>query len=62
MTPDEFLLGAYFLNPEIVVHELHEQGAALKTKKSLSEVLVSLEICQCFKFAALIREKHNLAI
>lgn len=60
MTPDEFLLGIYFLNPEIVVHELHEQGAALKEKKSLAEVLSSLERCQCLKFAALIREKHRL--
>jgi|KBSMisStaDraftv2_1062788.scaffolds.fasta_scaffold00346_38 predicted nucleic acid-binding protein len=61
MTPDEFLLGLYFLSPEIVVHELHEQGAALKEKKSLAQVLASLEICQCQKFAALIREKHNLS-
>ena len=60
MTPDEFLLGLYFLSPEIVVHELHEQGAALDPKKSLSEVLNTLHICQCLKFAALIREKHNL--
>jgi hypothetical protein len=60
MTPGEFLLGVYFLSPEIVVHELHEQGAALRSKKSLSEVLSSLETCQCGKFTALIREKHNL--
>lgn len=60
MTPDEFLLGIYFLNPEIVVHELHQQGAALKEKKNLAQVLTSLETCQCSKFAALIREKHNL--
>ena len=60
MTPDEFLLGLYFLNPEIVVHELHEQGAALNVKKSLSEVLTSLERCQCNKFSELIREKHNI--
>jgi predicted nucleic acid-binding protein len=61
MTPDEFLLEIYFLNPEIVVHELHEQGAALEEKKSLAQVLNSLEICQCLKFAALIREKHHLS-
>lgn len=60
MTPDEFLLGLYFLSPEIVVHELHEQGAALEPKKSLAEILSALEICQCLQFATLIREKHVL--
>lgn len=60
MTPDEYLLGLYFLSPEIVVHELHEQGAALRKRKSLAEVLMSLETCRCPKFAELIREKLNL--
>lgn len=60
MTPDEYLLGLYFLNPEVVVHELHEQGSALNPKRSLAEVLNALESCQCNKFAALIREKHNI--
>jgi predicted nucleic acid-binding protein len=60
MTPDEYLLGLYFLNPEIVVHVLHEQGAALRNKKSLAEVLTSLEICHCTNFAALINEKFSL--
>jgi hypothetical protein len=60
MTPDEYLLELYFLNPEVVVHELHEQGSSLNPKRSLAEVLNSLERCQCNKFTALIREKHNI--
>jgi predicted nucleic acid-binding protein len=60
MTPDDFLLGMYLLSPEIVIHELHEQGASLKGKRSLSEVLATLDVCRCNKFTALIREKHNL--
>lgn len=60
MDPDEFLLGLYFLNPEVVVHELHEQGSALKQKRSLGETLDALGRCRCNKFSALIREKHNI--
>jgi predicted nucleic acid-binding protein len=60
MTPDEYLLGLYFLNPETVIHVLHEQGAALHKTKSLAEVLMSLESCRCVQFAALIRERFSL--
>lgn len=58
--PDVFLIDLYHLNPEIVVHTLHEQGAALKTKRSLPEVLKSLETCQCSKFAQLVTQKLAL--
>jgi len=60
ITPDEFLVGLYLLNPEIVVHTLHQQGSALHQKRTLPEVLTTLELCLCSKFVALIREKHNL--
>ena len=55
--PDELLIDLYHLNGEIVVHELHEQGLALKAGRTLGEVLASLEICKCTKFAHLIREE-----
>ena len=58
--PDEFLLEIYHLAPEIVVHELHEQGAALRTPISINQVLVSLETCQCTQFAKLMRERLAL--
>ena len=58
--PDELLIDLYHLNGEIVVHELHEQGLALKAGRTLGEVLASLEICKCTKFAHLIREKLAL--
>lgn len=58
--PDEFLIDLYHLNSEIVVHELHQQGAELKKPRSIDEVLTSLEICKCTKFSQLIREKLEL--
>jgi hypothetical protein len=58
--PDEFLIDLYHLNPEIVVHTLHEQGNALREKKSITQVLDSLRIAQCQKFADLITEKLAL--
>lgn len=58
--PDEFLIDLYYLNGEIVVHTLHEQGAALRKPRSISEVLVSLETCMCAQFAKLIRERLAL--
>jgi predicted nucleic acid-binding protein len=41
--PDEFLIDLYELNPEQVVHTLHEQGASLKRPRTLQEVLGGLE-------------------
>ena len=58
--PDEFLIDLYHLNGEMVVHELHQQGAALRTPRTISEVLASLEICRCAQFAQLIRERLAL--
>ncbi|HEX5434476.1 MAG TPA: hypothetical protein VFY05_09590 [Candidatus Angelobacter sp.] len=58
--PDEFLIDLYQINPETVVHELHDQGTTLKHKKTLSKVLESLERCQCLKFGKLIRQKFSL--
>jgi len=58
--PDEFLIDLYHINPEIVVHELHDQGTTLKNKKTLSEVLDSLEKCRCVKFGTMIRDKFSL--
>jgi hypothetical protein len=58
--PDEFLIDAYHLNPEIVVHALHQQGMALKQKLALSQVLENLRTARCNKFADLITEKLAL--
>src|SRR5215475_12879304 len=55
--PDEFLIDLYHLNTEIVVHELHEQGASFRKPRTLAEVLDSLETCRCKQFVQLIREK-----
>ena len=58
--PDEFLIDLYHLNGEMVVHELHQQGTALRSPRTISEVLVSLETCKCAQFAQLIRERLSL--
>ena len=58
--PDEFLIDLYHLNGEVVVHELHEQGAALRKPRTIGEVLAALETCQCTQFAQLIRAKLDL--
>lgn len=55
--PDEFLVDLYYMNGEMVIHELHQQGASLAEPRSIDEVLTSLEICQCRQFVKLIREK-----
>ena len=54
---DEFLVDLYYVNGEMVIHELHQQGASLAKPRSIDEVLTSLEICQCRQFVKLIREK-----
>jgi phosphopantetheine adenylyltransferase len=58
--PDEFLIDLYHLDGEMVVHELHQQGATLRTPCTINEVLVSLETCKCSRFAQLIRERLAL--
>lgn len=58
--PDEFLIDLYHLNGEVVVHELHEQGAALRTPRTINEILVSLETCKCTQFAQLVRQRLGL--
>ena len=58
--PDEFLIDLYHLNGEMVVHELHEQGAALRTPRTINEILVSLETCKCTQFAQLVRQRLGL--
>jgi hypothetical protein len=58
--PDEFLIDLYHLNGEMVVHELHQQGTALRTPRTITQVLASLETCRCTQFAQLIREKLTL--
>lgn len=58
--PDEFLIDLYHLNSEIVVHELHEQGVALSNPRTITEVLDSLERCQCKQFSQLVRDKLSL--
>ena len=54
---DEFLIDLYHLNGEMVVHELHEQGAALRAPRTMNDVLVSLETCRCTQFAQLVRQR-----
>lgn len=58
--PDEFLIDVYHLNPEAVVHVLHQQGSTLKEKRSLPQTLDVLRNMQCSKFADLITEKLGL--
>lgn len=58
--PDEFLIDLYHIDNEIVVHELHQQGAELKTPRTIAEVLRSLETCRCSQFVQLIRERLAL--
>lgn len=58
--PDEFLIDLYHIDSEIVVHELHQQGAELKKPRSVAEVLQSLEACRCTQFAQLIRKRLAL--
>ena len=36
--PDEFLIDLYHIDGEIVIHELHEQGAALNKPRTINEV------------------------
>jgi len=55
--PDEFLIDLYHIDGEIVIHELHQQGAQLTKPRAIGEVLHALETCQCTQFAKLIREK-----
>ena len=58
--PDEFLIDLYHLNPEAVVHVLHQQGSALKEKRTLPQTLDVLRNMQCGKFADLVTEKLGL--
>lgn len=58
--PDEFLIDLYHIDGEIVIHELHKQGAELRKPCTITEVLSSLEICRCTQFGKLIREKLGL--
>ena len=58
--PDEFLIDLYHLNGEMVVHELHEQGAALRAPRTINGVLVSLETCRCTQFAQLVRQRLGI--
>ena len=58
--PDEFLIDLYYLNPEVTVHTLHQQGASLRDKLSLPQILDILRKSQCNKFADLIAEKLSL--
>jgi predicted nucleic acid-binding protein len=59
-TPDEYLVEMYSINPEIVVHVLHQQGAELNPARSIESVLKSLEVCRCYAFTALIRQNLSL--
>jgi hypothetical protein len=58
--PDEFLIDLYHLNPEVVVHALHQQGSALREKQTLTDVLERLRIARCNRFADLIAERLSL--
>lgn len=58
--PDEFLIDLYHLNPEAIVHVLHQQGSDLKEKRTLLQTLTVLRNMQCAKFADLITEKLGL--
>ncbi|HEV2960185.1 MAG TPA: PIN domain-containing protein [Candidatus Angelobacter sp.] len=58
--PDEFLIDTYHLNPEIVVHALHQQGTALRERRTLPQVLERLRAAKCNKFADLITERLAL--
>src|SRR5262249_45534665 len=49
--PDEFLIDLYHLNPQAVVHVLHQQGSELKGKRTLPQTLAVLRNMRCDKFA-----------
>lgn len=59
--PDEFLIDVFYLNPASVVHALHEQGAKLREKRTIQQVLDNLRrVGRCDKFADLVIEKLGL--
>lgn len=58
--PDEFLIDLYYVNGEIVVHELHQQGADLNPPHTIDQVLKSLETCNCTQFTQLVRQTLDL--
>lgn len=58
--PDEFLIDLYYIDGEIVIHELHEQGANLREPRTIEQVLKALEVCRCNQFAKLIRDKLSV--
>jgi len=59
-TPDEYLVDLYGINPELIVHTLHQQGAELRKPLSIEEVLESLQTCRCIAFVELIRKELGL--
>uniref|UniRef100_A0A7V5CU69 PIN domain-containing protein n=1 Tax=Acidobacterium capsulatum TaxID=33075 RepID=A0A7V5CU69_9BACT len=59
-TPDEYLVDLYSINPEIVVHVLHQQGAELNPPRNIESVLKSLDVCRCYAFTGLIRQNLDL--
>jgi predicted nucleic acid-binding protein len=59
--PDEFLIDLYYLDAELIVHVLHEQGSDLNPPKSLQEILRLLQTA-CPKFVQLICTNLDISL
>jgi predicted nucleic acid-binding protein len=59
--PDDFLIDLYYLDPDRVVHILHEQGADLKPPKSFEEILRLLRPA-CPKLVQLLSKKLEVEL
>jgi predicted nucleic acid-binding protein len=59
--PDEFLIDLYYLDPDRVVHVLHEQGSDLNPTKSFEDILRLLRP-SCPRFVQLLCTKLEVDI
>ena len=59
--PDEFLIDLYYLDPDRVVHVLHEQGSDLNPTKSFEDILRLLRP-SCPRFVQLLCAKLEVEI
>ena len=59
--PDDFLIDLYYLDPDRVVHILHEQGSDLNPPKSFENILKLLQP-SCPKFVQLLCTRLEVEI
>lgn len=60
--PDEFLVSLYHLQPQVVVHTLHEQGEALNPPQRLECILKTLQKQRCGGFVELVSAELGLTL